>query len=190
VPSGTHRPPRPSWCAGMSGRVKRSGGKTDTLRLCLCIVDSSMVPSAALCGVLHYRHGQSTRTTKVAGRHTCQCTRGCQRVPNALYGKKHNGHTRDGGVWQGWPVNKTWRRRLGESLAFPHIVHQTQCTSAPPPSTVACGSRQATNERIYTSALGRYPPYGAPPRKDGDQAALTGESSSKFACKTRHGQKT
>jgi len=58
----------------------------------------------------------------------------------------------------------------------------------PPPSTGACGPRQATNER--TSALCRYPPYGAPPQKDGDQAALTGESSSKFACKTRHGQKT
>jgi len=158
------------------------------VRLSLCLVDSSLVLSATLCGVLHFRHGQSTRITKVAGRHTCQCTRGCQRVPNALNEKKHNGHTRDGGVCRGWPVNKTWRRELGESLAFPHFAHQTQCTSPPPPSTGACGPRQATNER--NSALCRYPPYGAPPQNDGHQAALTGESSSKFASKTRHGQKT
>jgi len=104
----------------------------------------------------------------------------------ALHGLKHKAHTTDGGVRRGWPVHEPWRRGTGDSFAFPDFAHQTPCTSAPPTFNRSLQPSRARNE--HTFALLRHRPYCAPPQKNGDQGALTGEIGSQIAYKTRHGQ--
>ena len=62
------QPPRPIWYAGMSGRVKRSGGNTGILRLyflCMLTVLWLFLLRCAVCCT--NRHGQNLRTSHNKG---------------------------------------------------------------------------------------------------------------------------